>query len=360
MNPAHSESAHSESAHSESAHSESAHRQPASRTRAKPLATLSIDLDDQWAYLRAAGVDAWAAAPSYLDVAVPRLVDTLGPLNLPLSVFLVGRDLEFDHTRAAISRLAELREVEYGNHSWNHLPWLHTMNPSEIHDEVARTHQAIVSETGQIPVGFRGPGFSCPDSVLGEIANQGYRYDASSFPTSMAPVARLVFLLRSDLRGAEREKAKKLYGGFSSMFRPNRPHRRQQGDHAMWELPVTTLPMLRTPIHFSYLLFLASKSVWLAKAYFTTALRLCRTLNTVPSLLLHPPDFLGAQDQTLLTHLPGMRWAREKKLSVVRWALEKLAESFDVWTLRRYVQFAAGGDQGGSGPGSLAPVQASV
>tara|TARA_R110002049_G_scaffold2750_2_gene21716 strand:+ start:591540 stop:592532 length:993 start_codon:yes stop_codon:yes gene_type:complete len=295
-----------------------------------PTASLSLDLDNKWAYLRAAGHQDWQDRPGYLPLVADRIVDMLGQLDLPLTVFTVGRDLVHDDDCEAIRSFDRLPQWEPANHSLNHLPWMHTMEPDEITDEIQITHRRITDVTGRRAVGFRGPGFSCPEEVLRVLARNDYAYDASIFPTSIAPIARAVFLMRSELKGEAREKAKKLYGGFDSLRQPNRPFQRQVEGDTLWEIPVTVMPLTRTPIHFSYFTFLASFSKLAAKSYFSTALRLCQMTKTPPSILLHPPDFLGCEDDSDMAYFPGMKMCRAEKLEIVRWALQKLARSFDV------------------------------
>ncbi len=305
------------------------------------IASLSLDLDNKWAYLRAAGREDWMDRPGYLPQAIDRIVEMLGELDLPLTVFIVGRDLVEPEDCQAIRSFDRLRRWEPANHSLNHLPWMHTMEADEIADEIVITGDRIAEVTGHRPLGFRGPGFSCPDEVLSVLAQHDYLYDASIFPTSIAPLARAVFLLKTDLKGEQREKAKKLYGGFRSLRYPNRPFQRHVdlsgqsdgaiGDSAtLWEMPVTVMPLTRTPIHFSYFTYLASFSKLAAKAYFRSALALCRATGCPPSLLLHPPDFLGREDDEDLAYFPAMKMSRKEKLAMVRWALQQLQESFDV------------------------------
>ena len=300
----------------------------------KPIASISLDFDNKWAYLRAAGREDWASSSSYLKLAADRIVETLGEFDLPCTVFIVGRDLANDGDSAAVQSFNRLRRWEPANHSLNHLPWMHTMEPAEIADEIETTHNRICEVVGRRPFGFRGPGFSCPDEVLRVLAANDYLYDASIFPTSMAPIARAVFMMRTKLKGEQREKAKKLYGGFASMRNPNRPFQRAietpQGTRQLWEVPVTVMPFTRTPIHFSYFTFLASFSTLVAKAYFRTALRLCRMTGTAPSLLLHPPDFMGREDDSDMAYFPAMNMSSQAKLKIVRWALKTYSESFDV------------------------------
>ncbi|QDV41693.1 Polysaccharide deacetylase [Stieleria neptunia] len=301
-------------------------------------ASLSVDFDNKWAYLRAAGRQDWESASSYLPIAAERMVELLGELDLPLTVFVVGRDLRCPRDTAAIDSFKALQSVEFANHSMNHLPWMHTMDREEIFAEIAGTHQAIASALGVQPRGFRGPGFSCPAEVLGVLAQLDYAYDASVFPTSVAPIARAVFLARTKLKGEQKEKAKQLYGGFAAMRNPNRPFRRPVEGGRLWEIPVTVMPLTRTPIHFSYFLFLAGVSTLAAKTYLSNALRLCRWTGTTPSLLLHPPDVLGCEDDPDMAYFPGMKMPRAEKLKLVRWALRRYAQTFHVQTMIQQVR----------------------
>ncbi len=119
------------------------------------LANLSLDLDNSWAYLRAAGHSDWNTHPGYFHIAIPRIVALLDELNLPLTTFVVGRDLELDQV-SSIQQLATLQDSEFGNHSFNHLPWLHTLPHAELTFEIDRTNELIKQKLGMQPIGFRG------------------------------------------------------------------------------------------------------------------------------------------------------------------------------------------------------------
>lgn len=321
------------------------------------FANLSLDLDNKWAYLRAAGRSDWSERPGYLSMAIPRIVEMLGELNLPLTTFVVGRDLEDESNVAAMEGFKALNPYEFANHSYSHLPWLHTMSEREIHDEIDRTSDAIHQRLGSKPLGFRGPGFSCPQEVLRVLASRRFTYDASLFPTSIAPIARAVFILRSGLDGEQREKASKLYGGWTSALQPNRPYLRSIGEESLWEFPVTVMPFSRTPIHFSYFTFLASFSTLAAKAYFRKAIWLCRATRTSPSLLLHPPDFMGREDDADMEYFPGMKMARAEKLKMVRWALKLFSQSFHVKTMIDHAEHLGGRSVAPSSQSSSTAIQ---
>ena len=58
----------------------------------KPLASLSLDLDNQWSYMKTHGDEGWDSFPSYLDLLVPRVLETLDKHALQITFFIVGQD----------------------------------------------------------------------------------------------------------------------------------------------------------------------------------------------------------------------------------------------------------------------------
>ena len=72
----------------------------------KPLASLSLDLDNEWSYLKTHGDVQWEALPSYLDVVVPRALDLLGSLDLTITFFVVGQDAALERNHDAIAALS--------------------------------------------------------------------------------------------------------------------------------------------------------------------------------------------------------------------------------------------------------------
>jgi hypothetical protein len=96
---------------------------------------------------------------------------------------------------------------------------------------------------------------------------------------------------------------------------------------------VTTLPGLKIPFHLSYPLYLSTYSPQLARAYFATALRICRARGVEPSVLLHPLDFMGREDGSELAFFPAMGIPLREKLQRVRRHLEDLRAMFEVLPL---------------------------
>jgi hypothetical protein len=83
---------------------------------------------------------------------------------------------------------------------------------------------------------------------------------------------------------------------------------------------------------------MAQFSERLAMAYFRFALRLCDLRRVEPSLLLHPLDFLGCDDDDDLGFFPAMRSPAAGKLQLVAKALDALAERRRIVTMREHAR----------------------
>lgn len=295
----------------------------------RPIASVSLDLDDLWTYLKTHGDAGWDAYPSYLDVVVPRVLDFLRSRNLRITWFIVGRDAADPRHRAVLRSIADAGH-EIGNHSYYHEPWLHLYEPQKIVEEISRAEASIEAATGKRPIGFRGPGYSLSPNVLETLAARGYRYDCSTFPTYLGPLARLYYFATAKLTPEEKKERKKLFGGWSDGRRPLTPYRWKLSDRELLEIPVTTLPILKAPIHLSYILYLSSFSEALAKTFWRFAVSACRSTKTQLSLLLHPLDFLGKEDAPELGFFPAMGMPAEKKLRIASDVLEAFADSYRV------------------------------
>lgn len=296
----------------------------------RPLCSLSLDLDDMWTYLKTHGDGGWQDYPSYLPTVVPRALDLLKHHGLRITWFLVGRDAADPRHREVLQSITEARH-EIGNHSFHHEPWLHLYSEGQIEDELARAEVAIAEATGEQPEGFRGPGYSFSPTLLTVLARRGYRYDCSTFPTFLGPLARMYyFATAKDMTAEEKQQRAQLFGKLSEGFRPLTPYTWNTAAGPLLEIPVTTMPVFRVPFHLSYLLYLAGFSRTLARLYLRTAVGLCKLTRTEPSFLLHPLDFLGCDDTDRLAFFPAMRQPAAAKLAFVAEVFEVFSRAFTV------------------------------
>ncbi len=304
----------------------------------RPLASVSVDLDNLWAYLKTHGDPGWRDRPSFLPSAVPRLLEILGGQGLTTTVFVVGADVVREDGAKAVAEIAAAGH-EVANHSFGHEPWLHRYSRDRLEDELGRTEDAITAAGAPRPSGFRGPGYSVTRDLIELLAERGYAYDASTLPTWIGPLARAYHNRTAKTSDEGRDE---LFGGVSRVLAPVHAYRWRTGaSSALVELPVTTMPLLRTPIHGSYLLQLHEISPRLARGYFRTALRLCLARGVSPSLLLHPTDVLGAADAPGMEFFPGMTAPGDRKVAWLGWVLSALREHFDVVGTGEYVRRTA-------------------
>lgn len=295
----------------------------------KPIADISLDLDNKWSYLKTRGDEAWATYPSYLDQVVPHILQTLASHSLRITVFVVGQDAAMDANLPALRSIVAAGH-EIGNHSFHHEPWLQRYTPEQLEREFDLAEQALARITDQRLRGFRGPGYSLSPEVLNLLCRRGYVYDGSTLPTFIGPLARAYYFFRSGFTRQQAEDRSRLFGTLRDGLRRIKPYNWKTEHGPLLEIPVTTMPFIRAPFHFSYLMFLAQRSEWVAEAYFRFALTLCRLTGTSPSLLMHPTDFLGSDDVSGMDFFPGMSIPGQRKRDFMHRMLGILAKSWQI------------------------------
>jgi peptidoglycan-N-acetylglucosamine deacetylase len=295
----------------------------------RPMASVSLDVDNLWSYQKTHGDPGWERRSSYLDVFFPPVLDALDRLGIKITFFLVGLDADCAANGPAL-RSVTSRGHEVGNHSYEHEPWLHRYPEDRLRIEIARAEDAIAQATGARPIGFRGPGYSWSPALLRILAERGYLYDASTLPTYLGPLARAYYFWTAKLTREQRADRQVLFGRFRDGLRPIKPYRWrvEPGGQRLLEIPVTTFPVVKTPFHLSYLLYLSRFSRGLMAAYLRSAITACRLTGTEPSFLLHPLDLLGGDQVPELAFFPGMDLPGATKISLFLEVLDTLGKHF--------------------------------
>ena len=296
----------------------------------RKIASISLDLDNLWSYMKAHGDRGWEEYPSYLDMVIPRVLDILDELGLKITFFIVGKDAEQQENQSVLKSIV-MRGHEVGNHSMNHEPWSRSSDPDFVREEITLAESLITKATDRKPVGFRGPGFSLSIAQLSVLEERGYLYDASTLPTYTGPFARAYFFKRSKFSNEEREKRKILYGSLGDGLKPVKPYFWNLPDgKSILEIPVTTMPVFKTPFHLTYLLYLSGFSQQLAEIYLRIALHMCKVTGTSPSFLLHSTDFIGCDELSKLSFFPGMNLSSKKKRRVFTKVMNLLSHRYDL------------------------------
>jgi hypothetical protein len=294
----------------------------------RPIASVSLDLDNLWSYQRTHGDARWEERRSYLPALMPPLLDLLDGVGCRITFFVVGADAAAAESIPWVRMIGE-RGHEVGNHTFHHDCWLQRYTRDQLIAELAAAEESIEAATGQRPLGFRGPGFSWSALVLEVLADRGYLYDASTLPTFLGPLARAYFLATARLTAEQRREREQLFGSLRDGLRPVSAYCwHLASGRTLLEIPVTTTPVLRLPFHMSYLIYLYRFSPALMRGYLRAALALCRRGGVTPSFLLHPLDVLGAEDAPPLTFFPGMDVPSDTKRRLVREVLSTLGEHY--------------------------------
>ncbi len=312
----------------------------------KMNANLSLDLDNLWSYMKTHGDEGWSSYPTYLDLVVPRSLEVLKSLDLTITYMIVGVDAAAKENADAMRMIVDAGH-EVGNHSFHHEPWLHLYPDEKLIAELKNTEDAIENATGKRPTGFRGPGYSCSVRLLEILRERGYRYDGSTLPTWLGPLARMYYFWTAKLTPEEKARRKKLFGSWRDVARPIRPYwwkmesdarqGKSDANPGVLEIPVSTCPLFRVPFHLSYVLYLSRFSPLAARLYFRNVLRLCRLLRVEPSILLHPLDFVGGDEVEQLAFFPAMEMPGDVKRERVRGYLADFAKRFNVQPMGVYV-----------------------
>jgi hypothetical protein len=161
----------------------------------------------------------------------------------------------------------------------------------------------------------------------------------------IGPLARAYYFLHARLSTSQKHERNRLFGNWTDGFKPLRPfwwqmekNRGALGGQRLLEIPVTTLPVFRVPIHFSYLLFLRQQSTAAAWAYWRLAMGICQAFRVEPSLLLHPLDLLGGDEEADLSFFPGMKLPTAVKTTFVSHLLADFSQRFQVVTVGEHAE----------------------
>jgi hypothetical protein len=303
----------------------------------KPLASISLDMDNLWSYLKTHGDSGWEKFPSYLDIFIPQILGLLAELNLKITFFIIGQDAALDKNKDVLKLLTE-NGHEVGNHSFHHAPWLNGKVNSIIEKEILDAEEQIFNVTGQKPIGFRAPGCKWTPTLLEILIKHNYGYDSSLFPTYISPVTRFFYFRNLKFTEEEKNKHKNMVG-FKEVIKPNKPFFWQfTPDARLLELPVTTIPILRIPFHLSYLIFLRRFSSNLMFLYLKAALTLCRLTKTDLNFLVHPTDLLGCDQVSELAFFPGMELNSKYKIELFKQVVKELREHFVLVPMNTYAK----------------------
>lgn len=231
-------------------------------------AAIHLDLDGGAHVFRTHGWRYEARDDLLFATGLQTALDFFDEAGVRATLFVIAEDLAEPRKRELI-RDAVRRGHDIASHSLTHRD-LTTLGRAEKWREIFESRERLAQSLGVEVAGFRAPGFAMDRESLQMIAEAGYQYDSSLFPT--AEVANRVGLTAVSVS-------------------PERP----LPDQPLVELPMPAYRPLPFPFHPCYSLVLGA---W----YFRLGLRLFRRTQAPLVLLFHLTDFADPLPKALLPH----------------------------------------------------------
>jgi hypothetical protein len=282
------------------------------------LCSVSIDLDEIGCYAAIHGLTSAADSHAVYDLALSRIASFASGLDLPLTLFVVGRDLERPRNVEVLRQLVAAGH-EIGNHSLDHLYDLTLREEAAQSRQIEVANQRLTAELGVRPSGFRAPGYTVTDELLAAVAACGMSYDSSVFPCPPYYAAKAARLLSMKVSGQSSRAildTPRVLRAPVTPYRIGRPY--WTPGTGLLELPIQVAGPLRMPFIGTTLSMLGPSGARL----------LTRSVLGAPlvNLELHGIDFLEARDvpAALVAVQPDLRVSLTRKLDTLTAVLELL------------------------------------
>lgn len=282
------------------------------------LCSVSIDLDEIACYAQIHGIESAETSHAVYDVALARIRSFTSALALPVTLFVIARDLNRNQNADRLRGLiADGHEV--GNHSLDHLYDLTRRAQAEQELQVNHANQRLSEVLGVVPSGFRAPGYTVTDELLSIIQACGLTYDSSVFPCPPYFAAKAARLVRMKLGG---QNSRAVLDAPRVLRAPTVPYRVGSpywtSGRGLLELPIQVAGPLRLPFIGTALSLLGPGAARLL----TRALIGQEFIN----LELHGIDFLDALDvpPAFRDVQPDLRVSVARKLDTFSAVLELL------------------------------------
>jgi peptidoglycan-N-acetylglucosamine deacetylase len=212
------------------------------------LLAVSVDLDETHLYRRLHGLSMTGLGTEVYSRALPRLSDWARQRSMPLTWFVVGKDVDGIATnREAVSQLASFGD-ELGCHSYSHHYDLTRRSFSEMQHEVVQGARAVERAAGVAVKGFRAPGYIMTDTLLDLLREADFTYDSSIFPCPAYYALKAAALARIAAGGRQSDA---IIGPPEALRAPTAPYRVGRPHwlrgNGIWEIPIQVTPRARLP-----------------------------------------------------------------------------------------------------------------
>lgn len=289
------------------------------------LAALSVDLDEIPCYGAIHGVEVPEhARQAVYRHAVSRFGEVFADEGVAATFFVIGRDADTEGNGPVLQGLHRAGH-ELANHSYGHRYDLTRLDVDTVQREIREGGEALQRATGVQPRGFRAPGYTVTDALLGTLSELGYAYDSSVFPCPAYYGAKVAALGIIALRGRSSHSIvddPRVLTAPADPYRIGRPY--WSRGSGLLELPigVTRTATGRLPY--------IGTSVVMAGERGARVLTRWMQGRPLVNLELHGVDLSDADEDGLgflRSHEPALRKSRRDKEAALRAAIAQLRKA---------------------------------
>jgi peptidoglycan/xylan/chitin deacetylase (PgdA/CDA1 family) len=302
---------------------------------------VQVDLDGLDAVLDCYGsqLDEGETDVIYTD-GVVQLLELLREYDLKATFFMIGKDAEIPYKRRVIERIiAEGHEL--ANHTYSHPLSFARLSPEEQIIEIEKCNEVISSISGKSPRGFRAPGYAITSSVVNCLENLQFTYDASVFPCAFSWLIRAWQSLFSASRFEKDKYGSTMHAIAPCLaYQPDREavHRRSSEKRDIYEIPVSTMPIVRLPFHGSYVMVLSKLSPRMALLYWKAGFKWYLQQNRPYTFVIHPLELTSIACDARLTAQIGYNVKNVEKLKIYREIFATLKNDTEAITTEHFVR----------------------
>jgi peptidoglycan/xylan/chitin deacetylase (PgdA/CDA1 family) len=283
-----------------------------------PYCTVQFDADGLWVINKLLNRSSEIDPDPVFERGIEKALSFFDELGIRATFFIVAKDLKSESKKGLIKRLAGLGH-EIACHGMEHA-YLNSMTDEEVYMEIVSSKKLIETELGITLNGFKAPGFAANRRMVKFLEEAHYDYDSSVFGSLAAFAMQLASGVVYDKKGMT--------------FAPNRPYRPsrdnifKRGTSDIVEIPVTVLPVLRLPMHFSY--------AALGGKLYSSMTRMALKLSGAGyvNYLFHPLDFLDRKSIGSDARIYGIDIAAETKLSMAGEMIRFLKDHYEIMTTK--------------------------
>jgi len=228
------------------------------------------------------------------SVGLERIGKILKKFKIPITVFVVVKDLENKKNLDLLKKFINDNDVEIANHSYTHQFDLGSKSYEEIYKDIYLSHEIIYKKLKLEAKGFCSPTWNFSQNIVKVLDKLNYNYDTSNFNSLwLYPViAKILFnhLINFDLKKSFKILKRKDY--LLMLSHNQNPYflkKNSKVKSKILEIPMPSISKFDLPIwHTIGFIFGFDYLVSKVKKYLEK--------NTFLNYVIHPADFLVKSD----------------------------------------------------------------